>query len=120
VAAGRRTGEICANKSARFPCSSVLGCGLAHSTKAEVPYNEIKAIIADGDDSRVSHLESMLSDVWPDLVICGKARNGPEALELIHEHKSHLAFLEVRTPGTCGMQVARKIARVLGCLHHIP
>jgi DNA-binding LytR/AlgR family response regulator len=74
--------------------------------------NEIKAIIADNDESLVSHLEALLSDVWPDLVISGKARNGPEAFKLIHKHEPHLAFLEVRIPGICGMQVARKIAGV--------
>jgi DNA-binding LytR/AlgR family response regulator len=70
----------------------------------------IKAIIADLDESFVTYLESLLADLWPDLIICGKAKNGPEALELIHKHEPHLAFLEVRIPGICGMQVARKIA----------
>jgi DNA-binding LytR/AlgR family response regulator len=72
--------------------------------------NEIKAIIADGDESFVSDLESLLFDIWPDLVICGKATNGPEALDLVEKRKPHLAFLEVRIRGLCGMQVARKIA----------
>jgi DNA-binding LytR/AlgR family response regulator len=71
---------------------------------------EIRAIIADSKDSFITDLEALLSDVWPDLVICGKAGSGEEALELIARHKPHLAFLEVRIPGTCGMQVARKIA----------
>jgi len=70
----------------------------------------IKAIIADRDESFVTYLESLLADLWPDLIICGKAQNGLEALELIHTHEPHLAFLEVRIPGICGMQVARKIA----------
>jgi DNA-binding LytR/AlgR family response regulator len=69
----------------------------------------IKAIIADYDESLMSELESLLARVWPDLVICGRATSGPEALELIDKHKPHLAFLEVRIPGICGMQVARRI-----------
>lgn len=69
----------------------------------------IRAIIADYDESLIGELESLLARVWPDLVICGRATSGPEALELIEKHKPQLAFLEVRIPGTCGMQVARKI-----------
>jgi DNA-binding LytR/AlgR family response regulator len=71
---------------------------------------EIKAIIADDNESFIAHLETLLSDVWPSLVICDRAKSGPEALELIQKHKPHLAFLEVRIPGICGMQVARRIA----------
>lgn len=70
----------------------------------------IKAIIADDNESFVAHLEALLSDIWPSLVICDRAKSGPEALEAIQTHKPHLAFLEVRLPGICGMQVARKIA----------
>jgi len=69
----------------------------------------IKAIIADDDESVMRELEALLARVWPELVICGRATTGPEALELIAKHGAHLAFLEVRIPGICGMQVARKI-----------
>jgi DNA-binding LytR/AlgR family response regulator len=71
---------------------------------------EIKAIIADDNESFIAQLEAMLSDIWPTLVICDRAKSGPEALESIRKHKPHLAFLEVRIPGICGMQVARKVA----------
>lgn len=71
---------------------------------------EIKAIIADDEEYLVEHLEALLSDVWPELVVCGRAKNGPEALELIERQKPHLAFLDIRMPGICGMQVSRKIA----------
>ena len=71
---------------------------------------EIKAIIADDEDQLRSYLKSRLSDVWPDLVICGEAGNGQEALELIDEHSPHIAFLDIRMPGLSGMEVAKKIA----------
>jgi len=48
--------------------------------------------------------------VWSDLVICGEARNGQEALELIDEHHPHIAFLDIRMPGLSGMEVAKRIA----------
>lgn len=71
---------------------------------------QIKAIIADDEAYLIEHLAALLAEVWPDLVICGRARNGPEALALIEEHAPHLAFLDIRMPGLCGMQAARKIA----------
>lgn len=71
---------------------------------------EIKAIIADDEDQLRSYLKSRLSDVWSDLVICGEARNGQEALELIDEYRPHIAFLDIRMPGLSGMEVAKRIA----------
>ena len=71
---------------------------------------EIKAIIADDEDQLRSYLKSRLSDVWSDLVICGEAENGQEALELIDEYHPHIAFLDIRMPGLSGMKVAKLIA----------
>lgn len=71
--------------------------------------HKVKAVIADQEES-LQEIESLLMEAWPDLVICGKATNGPEALGLIEEHEPELAFLEVRIPGICGMRVARKVA----------
>lgn len=69
----------------------------------------IKAIIAD-QERAIGKIESLLADLWPHLVVCGRAGTGPEVLRLIEKHKPQLAILEVRLPGICGMQVARKIA----------
>ena len=71
---------------------------------------EIKAIIADDEDQLRSYLKSRLSDVWPELIICGEAGNGQEALELIEKYRPHIAFLDIRMPGLSGMDVAKKIA----------
>lgn len=70
----------------------------------------MKAIIADTEAHVVRHVESLLSDLWPELVICGRASSGQEASQLIEKHNPHLAFLDVRLPGTCGMKVARKFS----------
>jgi DNA-binding LytR/AlgR family response regulator len=69
----------------------------------------IKAIIAD-EQKAIEQIEDLLEDLWPDLVICGRGTTGPEALALVRKHKPHLAIMEVRLPGFCGMQVARMIA----------
>ncbi len=55
-------------------------------------------------------MESLLAELWPDLLVCGRAASGPEALHLIDKYNPQLAVLEVRLPGICGMQVARKIS----------
>jgi DNA-binding LytR/AlgR family response regulator len=69
-----------------------------------------KAVIADYEPHFIKHLEALLSDLWPELSICGRANTGPDAAQLIEKHKPHLAFMDVRLPGICGMQVARKFA----------
>lgn len=74
------------------------------------PMQEIKAIIADYEAAFIHYLESMLTELWPGLMICGRTSNGEEAARLIEKHQPHLAFLDVRLPGICGMQVARKFA----------
>jgi DNA-binding LytR/AlgR family response regulator len=70
----------------------------------------IKAIIADKEAPLCRHLESLLADLWPELTICGQARSGPQAAQLIEKYRPHLAFLDVRLPEICGMQVARQFA----------
>ena len=55
----------------------------------------IKAVIADNETSGIEAIETLLTDLWPELVICGRAASGPEALYIIKKHKPQLAFLEV-------------------------
>ena len=71
---------------------------------------QIKAIIADDEDQLRSYLKLRLFDVWPELVICGEARNGQEALELIDEYRPNIVFLDIRMPGFTGMEVAKRVA----------
>ncbi|MBW1786693.1 MAG: response regulator transcription factor [Deltaproteobacteria bacterium] len=73
---------------------------------------EIKAIIADDEAPLRSHLRLLLSEVWPELTICGEAQNGHDALALIRKASPHIAFLDIRMPGLTGMEVAREIAGI--------
>jgi DNA-binding LytR/AlgR family response regulator len=70
-----------------------------------------RAIIADDEEELRSYLKSMLSDVWPELTICGEARNGAEAVEMADAMQPHVAFLDIKMPGVTGMDVAKSIAR---------
>ena len=69
-----------------------------------------KAVIADDEKELRTYLRSMLSEVWPDLSICGEAKNGKEALQMVESMHPDIAFLDIKMPGLSGMEVAKKIA----------
>jgi DNA-binding LytR/AlgR family response regulator len=71
-----------------------------------------KAVIADDEKELRTYLKSLLAVTWPDLVICGEAGNGREALELVEDEGPQVIFLDIRMPGLSGMEVAQKIAGV--------
>ena len=68
-----------------------------------------EAIIADDEEQLRIHLRSKLADLWPELVICGEANNGLEALDLIKSYRPAIAFLDIKMPGLTGIEVAQKI-----------
>jgi DNA-binding LytR/AlgR family response regulator len=72
--------------------------------------NEVKAVVADDEAPLRQFLRARLAEVWPELVICGEAKNGKEALDLIERHRPDIAFLDIKMPGLTGMDVAGKIA----------
>ena len=69
-----------------------------------------RAIIADDEKPSRTHLKSRLLSVWPDLQICGEAKNGIEAKNMIETLKPDIAFLDIKMPGFSGMEVARETA----------
>jgi len=52
----------------------------------------------------------MLSEVWPDLTICGEAKNGKETFQMVESLHPDVAFLDIKMPGLSGMEVAKRIA----------
>jgi DNA-binding LytR/AlgR family response regulator len=71
---------------------------------------QYKAIIADDEKELRTYLMSMLSEVWPELTICGEAKNGKEALQLVESLHPDVSFLDIKMPGLSGIEVAKKIA----------
>jgi DNA-binding LytR/AlgR family response regulator len=67
------------------------------------------AIIADDERLMRDQLRMRLGQVWPELEIVGEAKNGEEAVELVKQLKPDLTFLDIRMPGTNGMDAARQI-----------
>lgn len=71
---------------------------------------KIKAIVADDEEQLRIFLIKQLSHVWPELVICGEAGNGTDALALIKDQHPDMAFLDIKMPGLSGIEVAREVA----------
>lgn len=71
---------------------------------------KIRAVIADDEAPLRFYLKKMLTDAWPELVVCGEAENGEEALALIELLKPDITFLDIRMPGLSGIEVAKKTA----------
>lgn len=72
----------------------------------------IRAIIADDETPSRTHLKSRLLSAWPELDICGEAKNGIEAKQMIESIHPDVAFLDIKMPGLSGMQVARETAGI--------
>jgi DNA-binding LytR/AlgR family response regulator len=69
------------------------------------------ALIADDEPVLREELERLLVRAWPELVVVAQARNGREAIDLFDAHKPDVCFLDVKMPGTNGVEAARHIGR---------
>jgi DNA-binding LytR/AlgR family response regulator len=69
------------------------------------------AIIADDEPRLAEFLRERLAELWPELVVCGLARNGVEARALLASESPDIAFLDIRMPGLTGLEVARDAGR---------
>jgi DNA-binding LytR/AlgR family response regulator len=67
----------------------------------------ITALIADDEPLLRSRLASLLEQLWPELEICGFARNGLEAVAMHRELRPSVCFLDVHMPGMNGIEAAR-------------
>ena len=70
-----------------------------------------KAIIADDEEQLRIYLKERLQKAWPELEICGEAKNGMEAVQLVEEHRPDIAFLDIKMPGKTGIEIAPEIAK---------
>jgi DNA-binding LytR/AlgR family response regulator len=70
-----------------------------------------KAIIADDEEQLRTYLKTRLKEIWPELIICGEAKNGLEAIQLVEEHKPDISFLDIKMPGMTGIEIASTIAK---------
>ena len=70
----------------------------------------VTAVIADDEAPLRTYLKRQLGKLWPQLNIAAEAVNGNEALQLIRDHKTDIAFLDIQMPGMNGLEVANLIS----------
>lgn len=75
-----------------------------------------RVLIADDEPHLCRYLGSQLAALWHSimpgpLALCAPAHDGPEALQRIEQEQPALVFLDVRMPGTSGLDVARQLLR---------
>lgn len=69
----------------------------------------LRALIADDERLLREQLRTRLGQVWPELEICGQARDGLEAVRMAEELRPDVVFLDIRMPGMTGIEAAREI-----------
>ncbi len=67
------------------------------------------AVVADDEELLRDYLLAKLARLWPQLRIVGVAANGPQASALIEQHEPDVAFLDIKMPGSTGLEVAQGI-----------
>ena len=73
------------------------------------PARALRALVADDERLLREQLKSRLADVWPDLLICGEARDGQEAVDKVQSLRPDVVFLDIRMPALTGLEAAREI-----------
>jgi DNA-binding NarL/FixJ family response regulator len=68
----------------------------------------IRVILADDDALVLQGLTAILSS-FEDVKLCGSASTGAEALALCRAERPDVAVLDIRMPGTDGIQVAKAL-----------
>ena len=72
----------------------------------------VTAIIADDEALLRHHLDKSLSEVWPELEIVSKAKNGTEAMQSIQQLQPDVAFLDIRMPELDGILLAKQLNKL--------
>jgi DNA-binding LytR/AlgR family response regulator len=67
------------------------------------------ALIAEDEPMLADELAEHLAELWPQLSIVARVRDGVAALHAIDAHRPDIAFLDIQMPKLTGIDVARQI-----------
>ncbi|MBO3677815.1 response regulator transcription factor [Streptomyces sp. NEAU-YJ-81] len=70
----------------------------------------IRVLIADDEPMIRAGIRAVLT-TDPDITVVAEAGDGHQAVELVHRHRPRVAVLDIRMPGTGGIEAAREIHR---------
>ena len=68
-----------------------------------------RALIAEGEPLLAQALRAELAALWPELELLGTAPDGQTAIEMALRQQPELLFLDIRMPGTSGLDAAQAI-----------
>ncbi|MFF5788323.1 response regulator [Streptomyces sp. NPDC012693] len=74
----------------------------------------IRVVVAD-DQELVRSGFAMILDAQPDIEVVAEARDGAEAVEAVRRLGPDVALLDIRMPGTDGIEACRAIGAESGC-----
>ncbi|MFC3573334.1 response regulator [Streptomyces yaanensis] len=74
----------------------------------------IRVVVAD-DQELVRSGFVMILDAQPDIEVVAEAGDGATAVEAVRRHAPDVALLDIRMPGTDGIEAARAICRETDC-----
>jgi two-component system response regulator AlgR len=69
----------------------------------------MRVVIVDDEPLARERLRRLLAE-FPGYEVVGEAADGAQALAIIREQNPDLVLLDIRMPGTDGLQVARQLA----------
>ncbi|MCY9517503.1 response regulator transcription factor [Paenibacillus apiarius] len=73
----------------------------------------IRIVIAEDQRMLLGALASLL-DLEEDMSVVGRARNGEEAVQLVHLHKPDICIMDIEMPGKSGLDAAEEL-KGCGC-----
>jgi DNA-binding LytR/AlgR family response regulator len=65
------------------------------------------ALVAEDEEPQRRALCGLLAELWPELTVVAECSDGLAALEALDELHPQMVFLDIRMPGSSGLEVAR-------------
>ena len=70
----------------------------------------VRALIAEDEPLLLEGLRAELRSAWPELEVVAAVHDGDSALQQALQQRPEVCFLDIRMPGTSGLEVAQALA----------